>query len=118
MLATVLIVVTLGHADAPHLAVTPADDAAACAAKAGAVTAVLDKAGFAVAAARCVQTDQRFSAYRHGPDAPAPIHPFRVTLPARGGATVEALARLSDCDAAPDADPAVFCAVSAQTLID
>lgn len=117
MLSTVLIVLTLGHADAPHLAVTPADDAAACATKAGSVSAVLEQAGFPVAAAHCVQTDQRFTPYRHGPDAPAPVNAFRVTLPAAGGVTVEPLAGLSDCTAAPDVDPAVFCALSAQELL-
>ncbi|WP_134725622.1 hypothetical protein [Paracoccus luteus] len=117
MLSTVLIVLTLGHADGPHLAVTPADDAAACAAKAGAVTAVLEQSGYPVAAARCVETDQRFTPYRHGAGAPAPVNAFRVTLPAAGGAKAEPLAALSDCTAAPDADPAVFCALSAQELL-
>lgn len=115
MLHTLLIVLTLGHADGPHLAITEAGDMAACAARAEAVTAVLTDAGYPVAAHRCFQTEQRFTPYSHGPDAPAPTHAYRVTLPAEGGALIEPVATLSGCTPAPEAVPPVFCALSTQT---
>lgn len=114
MLSTVLIVVTLGHADAPHVSFSSAPDAPACAAKAEAVTGLLAGAGYRIGAQRCIQTDLAFAPYDHA--ATAYPHAYRLTLPADAaqGGTVEPLGRLSDCTAAPEADPAVWCVVSAQ----
>ena len=115
MLSTVLILVTLGHADAPHVAFSPAPDMAACADKAQSLGAVLKGAGYRIAADRCVQTDLAFAPYQHA--ATAYPHAWRLTIPADAAtpATVEPLAALSDCTPV-DADPQVICAVSAQGL--
>lgn len=114
MLATVLIIVTLGHADAPHVSFSQAENLEACEAKAEALTSVLERANYQVGATRCVQTELTLSPYdRAAKEFP---HAFRISLPNDASATIEQLDSLSECTAAPDADPAVFCAVSAQTI--
>lgn len=117
MLSTVLILVTLGHADAPHVAFSTAPDMAACEEKAAALTGVLAGAGYRIAAQRCVQTDLAFAPYDHGAtDFPAS---YRLSLPADAaqGAAIEPLAKLADCTPDPDGNPAVWCAVSAQPVV-
>lgn len=114
MLSTVLIVVTLGHADAPHVAFTRADDMEACATRAEVLTGVLRDAGYRIGAQRCIETELGFAPYDHG--ATAYPHAYRLTVPADPAAlaTIEPLADLSACTPDEDADPAVWCAVSAQ----
>ena len=117
MISTVLILVTLGHADAPHVAFSTAPDMAACAEKARSLGAVLTGAGYRIAADRCLQTDLVFAPYQHA--ATAYPHAYRLTFPADPALapTVEPLAKLSACTSAPDADPQVICAVSAQAIV-
>ena len=117
MLSTVLILVTLGHADAPHVAFSTTPDMPACEGKATALTGVLTGAGYRIAARRCIQTDLAFARYDHGATE-FPVS-YRLTLPADAaqGATIEPLAALADCTANPDGDPAVWCAVSAQPVV-
>ena len=58
MLKPVLVVLTLAQGgDATHLALTSADTAQDCAAKAQAVQKVLEGAGHTVLAARCAEVD-------------------------------------------------------------
>ena len=114
MLQTVLIVLTLGHADGAHLSLTRADDAAACAQKSEGLAKILSDAGYTVGARRCIETDLRFTPYQ--PGATEMPHRFKVTLP-QTGAEVQALASGDDCTAAPDGQPQVVCAVSAQQVL-
>lgn len=114
MLSTVLIIITLGHADAPHVSFSATESVEACAAKAEAITGVLKGAGYRIGAERCVETDLPLAAYDHAAkDFP---HPYRITLPAdvTQGGMIEPLDNLADCTAATDRNPAVWCAVSAQ----
>ncbi len=115
MLQTVLIVLTLGHADGTHLSLTQADNPAACEQKSQALGKILTDAGYTIGAGRCVPENLRFTPYQ--PGAHDMANRFRVTLPLAGGATVEALGPDETCTPAPDADPAVFCARSAQQLL-
>lgn len=117
MLSTILILVTLGHADAPHVAFSTAPDMATCAETALSLGAVLTGAGYRIGADRCVQTAQRFSAYDHS--AKAFPHAYRLTLPADPArpATIEPVAALADCTPSDGTDPAVICAVSAQGVV-
>ena len=125
MLSTLLVVVTLGHADAPHVAFTPTDNPAACAARAEVIGGVLRDAGYRIAVQSCVETDLRVTPYDHR--ATAYPHAWRLTVPAAiDGATppalqIEPLDSLSDCtpDEIPDETgaPAIWCAVSAQAPV-
>lgn len=115
MLKSVLVVLTLAQGGgATHLALTSAEDAAGCATKSGVVRKVLEDAGMTVIDARCGETYLNFTPYGHGASAEGHVHPWRVTLPASGGVTIEPLTAAETCVPAPDASPAVHCAMSAQ----
>lgn len=118
MLKPVLVVLTLAPGSgATHLALTSPRDAQDCAARSQAVAQVLEDAGLRVLAARCGETDLDFTPYAHGADSGPPVHPWRVTLP-EVGVLIEPLAQGEDCTPAPDAAPAVHCALSAQAVAE
>lgn len=118
MLKPVLVVLTLAPGGGTtHLALSSPEDAAACAARAEAVRGVLEGAGVEVIATRCAETDLSFTAYAHGEAQGPHVHPWRVTLPA-SGAVIEPLDATDGCVPAPEATPAVHCALSAQALAD
>lgn len=118
MLKPVLVVLTLAQGgDATHLALTSADTAQDCAAKAQAVQKVLEGAGHTVLAARCAETDLEFTPYGHKGDSAGHPHPWRVTLP-ETGAVIEPLAEGAACTPAPEGTPAVHCAWSAQGVVE
>lgn len=117
MLKPVLVVLTLAPGgEATHLALTSAETAQECAAKSQAVRQVLQDAGVKVIEARCAETDLAFTPYGHGGKGPH-VHPWRVTLPATG-ALIEPLPAAETCAPAPDATPAVHCALSAQAVAE
>ena len=106
MLKPVLVVLTLAQGgDATHLALTSAETAQDCAAKAQAVQKVLEGAGHTVLAARCTETDLEFTPYGHGGDSAERPHAWRVTLP-ETGAVIEPLAQGEGCTPALDGTPA------------
>lgn len=116
MLKPVLIVLTLAQGgDATHLALSSPVDAGDCAARARSVQQVLEEAGVLVIAARCAETDLGFTPYGHGDAARPRVHRWRVTLP-ETGAALEPLTAADSCVPAPDATPAVHCALSAQEV--
>lgn len=118
MLKPVLVVLTLAPGGgATHLALTSAETAQDCAAKAQSVRQVLEDAGRTVLAARCAETALAFTPYGHGGDSARRPHAWRVTLP-ENGAVIEPLAQGADCTPAPDSTPAVHCAWSAQGAVE
>lgn len=118
MLKPVLVVLTLAPGGgATHLALSSPEDAAACAARAEVVRGVLEGSGVKVIATRCAETDLSFTAYAHGDVQSPHVHPWRVTLPA-SGAVIEPLGATESCVPAPEATPAVHCALSAQAMTD
>lgn len=117
MLKSVLVVLTLAPGgEATHLALTSAESAQECAAKSRAVRQVLLDAGVQVIDTRCAETDVAFTPYGHGNKGPH-VHPWRVTLP-ETGALIEPLSAAEACVPAPDATPAVHCALSAQAVAE
>lgn len=118
MLKPVLVVLTLAQGGGTtQLALTSPENAQDCAARAQVVRQVLEDAGRQVIAARCGETDVEFSAYGHGEKGGSHVHPWRVSLP-ETGATIEPLAEGEACVPAPDASPAVHCAMSAQGVVN
>ena len=118
MLKPVLVVLTLAPGGgATHLALTSAETAGECAAKAQAVRKVLEGARRTVLAARCAETAVAFTPYGHGGDSAGRPHAWRVTLPDTG-AVIEPLAPGADCTPAPNSAPAVHCAWSAQGAVE
>lgn len=115
-LSVVLVLVTLSAGEPPHVSFSTAEDAADCAAKGERLGAILTGAGYRIGAQACVETEARFAPYDHG--ASVFPHAYRVTVPATGAAAVAPLDRIGDCTAAPEADPAVWCALSAQAPLD
>lgn len=113
MLKPVLVILTLAQGGGTHLALTSAEDADECLAKADVVTQVLEGAGLQVIAARCGETGLSFTPYSHSAQSGAHVHRWRVTLP-ETGAIIEPLAPGESCDPTPTAVPAVHCALSAQ----
>lgn len=116
MLKTVLVILTLGEGGATHLSLTAADGAQDCAARGERLAGVLTQAGYQVIGQSCTETALTFTPYVPGAEAGAFVNRWRVTLsdPAR----IEPLVADAACTPAPDADPAVFCAVSAQQAVD
>src|SRR5699024_6517472 len=96
MLATVLVIVTLCHTDAPHVSFSATADAGECATKSETVTGMLAGAGYQIAAARCIETDLRFAPYDHA--ATEMDAAYLITLPAEpaSGGTIDSLRGLSD----------------------
>ncbi|SEI12905.1 hypothetical protein [Paracoccus alkenifer] len=115
MLKPVLVVLTLAQGGGTHLALTSAEDTQECLAKADVVAQVLEGAGLQVIEARCGETALNFTPYGHSDKSGSHIHPWRVIL-TETDVTIEPLAPGETCDPAPDAMPAVHCALSAQTL--
>lgn len=120
MLKTALVILTASSGGDVSLAVTTASNAKDCAAKAEGVTGTLAAAGITVLAHRCGETDLRFSPYGHGKSSGAARHDYRVTLPAdpAAGFVIEPVVAGETCTAAPDADPAIICASSTQTILN
>ncbi|HRO14395.1 MAG TPA: hypothetical protein PLL33_05010 [Paracoccus sp. (in: a-proteobacteria)] len=116
MLKTVLVILTLGEGGATHLSLSAAEDARDCAARGERLAGVLTQAGYQVLGQGCAQTGLEVTPYVPGADAQAFVNRWRVTL--SDPAMIEPLAPDAACMPAPDADPAVFCAVSAQQVVD
>ena len=115
MLKPVLVILTLAQGGGTHLALTSAEDADECLAKADVVTQVLEGAGLQVIEARCGKTALSFTPYSHSAQSGSHIHPWRVTLP-ETGVEIEPLAAGESCIPATDSVPAVHCALSAQGI--
>lgn len=118
MLHWVLIVLTAASPGQPHLAVTPAQDAADCADKADLIRQVLTVGGYHIVALDCGQTAVQMTPYRHGHDPDQVIHAYRVTLPGKDRPQDLVITPLNGqpCQPAPDAVPAVYCALSQQQV--
>lgn len=109
MLHIALVILTATPDGAVSLAVSPADDIAACEANRAQLEAILKGAEITVLAARCGQTDLTFSPFYHGAAPEDEVHRYRVTLPAEGY-VIAPLAEGAACSPAEG----VFCARSAQ----
>lgn len=118
MLQWVLVILTAGSPDQPHLAVTSALDQEDCAAKADVVSQILTAGGYEIIDARCAQTSIRMTPYRHAHTPDEVIHTYQVTLPAgdrTDGLDIVSMDK-SRCQPDPNAENPVYCAVSAQKL--
>lgn len=113
MLKAVLVILTLAPDGTTHLALSPADDTADCAAKREVVGQILAGAGATVIAARCGQTDLTFAPYQHAAPAEAYVHRWHVHL-AEEGPVVRPLRKGEACEERRDVKQPTYCAVSAQ----
>ncbi len=118
MLKTALLVLTLTDAGATRVTLSEADTLADCEAGRDAVTAILGGAGVEVLAALCGgESTLRVTPFAHGVPPEQEVHRYRVEISGTRF-VVTPLAEAEACAPAPDAEPAVHCAVSAQTPVD
>lgn len=117
MLQTTLLVLTLTSGGELRVTLSPAADMVECEANRDAVVTILTDAGRPPIAALCGETGLRLTPFVHGTPEKDEIHRYRVGLPSAGGFTVVPLAGGESCTPAPEADPAVHCARSAQAVL-
>ncbi len=117
MIATALLILTLTDAGATRVTLSEMPSPEDCAASRSAVTGVLDSAGIPVLAALCGESALRLTPFLHGTPPEEEVHRYRVEL-AGAGFAVTPLADGETCAPAPDAEPAVHCAVSAQVPVE
>ena len=117
MLETTLLVLTLTTSGDVRVTLSYAEDVSECAASRDAVVGILTDAGQPPLVALCGATDLKVTEFIHGTPPEAEVNRYRVELPAVGGFTVTPLAADTACAPASEADPAVYCAVSAQEVI-
>lgn len=114
MLKTTLLILTMIPGEAPRVTLSAYDSAEECEAARDVVSQILTEAGQEPQAALCGETGLRVTPYVHGAPRRAEVNHYRIELPAEGGFTVAALQEGEVCEDAHEADPAVWCAVSAQ----
>lgn len=117
MLKTALLVLTLTDAGATRVTLSQTDTLADCEAGRDAVTAILGGAGVEVLAALCGESALRVTPFEHGVPPEQEVHRYRVEIVGEDF-VVTPLAEAEACAPAPDAEPAVHCAVSAQTPVE
>ncbi len=117
MLKTTLLILTVMAGGDLRVTLSQAEDEAECEANRDAVVTILTDAGRAPLLALCGASDLRLTPFVHGTPPEAEIHRYRIELPAAGGFTVTHLAAGEICTAAPDAEPAVHCARSGQSVL-
>lgn len=117
MLKTTLLMLTVMAGDDLRVTLSPAADEIECEANRDAVVTILGNAGRAPLAALCGATELRLTPFVHGTPPEAEVHRYRVELPLAGGFRVTPLGGEERCTAAPEADPAVYCARSAQSVL-
>lgn len=117
MLKTTLLMLTVMAGGDLRVTLSPAADEVECEANRDAVVTILAEAGRPPLAALCGASDLRLTPFVHGTPPEAEIHRYRVELPAAGGFRITPLTGDESCTAAPQADPAVHCARSAQTVL-
>ena len=116
MLKSVLVILTTTSAGGSHLALSPADDPADCAAKREVVSQILTGAGYTIAGASCALTDLRFTAYDHSAPDSAYVHRWRVQL-SEDVPVIHPLTAGEDCKERLDAKQPVYCPLSAQQAL-
>ncbi|MDO5612707.1 MAG: hypothetical protein Q4G14_05620 [Paracoccus sp. (in: a-proteobacteria)] len=116
MMKSTLLILTLMADDGTRITMSSYDSPDACEGAREVVTQVLADAGQEMLVAMCGETDVRVTPYVHGAPRRAEVNRFRVELPQTGGFTVTPLTD-EPCEDAPDADPAVYCTLSAQRVI-
>lgn len=116
MLKSTLLILTLMADDGTRLTLSVYDSSEECEGARDVVMQVLTDAGQEPVVAMCGETDLRVTPYVHGAPRRAEVNRYRVELPAEGGFAVTPLTD-EDCADAPDADPAVYCTLSAQQVI-
>lgn len=117
MLKTVLLILTLTGDGGTRVTLTDSDSPADCEASREVVSQILTEAGSPPLLARCGDSALRLTPFVHGIPPAAEIHRYRVELPAAGGFTVRPLSPGEICTPAPQADPAVHCARSGQSVL-
>lgn len=117
MLKTTLLMLTVMAGGDLRVTLSPAADEVECEANRDAVVTILADAGRAPLAALCGASDLRLTPFVHGTPPEAEVHRYRVELPLAGGFSVTPLLGDAPCTAAPKAEPAVYCARSAQTVL-
>lgn len=117
MLETALLLLTLTAEGDLRVNLTPAADAAECETDRETVVGILTGAGQAPLAARCGQTGLRLTPFSHGTGPDDEIHRYRVELPSAGGYRLTPLTEAQTCTPAEEAEPAVYCARSAQAVL-
>ena len=117
MLKSALLILTLAEGGATRVTLTESDSPADCEASRDVVTQILTEAGSAPLAAVCGETDLRLTPFIHGTPPDAEIHLYRVELPQAGGFTIVPLAEGEACTPDTEADPAVHCTRSGQSVL-
>jgi hypothetical protein len=116
MLKMTMLLLTLTAGGDIRVTLSEAESAQDCADSLEVVSQVLAESGNPPLAGRCAETALRLTPFEHGVAPEDEIHRYRVILPAAGGFAVEPLAADAACTPAPQADPAVFCARSGQSV--
>ncbi len=117
MLKTVLLILTLAGDGGVRMTLTDSDSLAECEASLEVVSQILTEAGSPPLLARCGESALRLTPFVHGTPPEAETHRYRVELPAAGGLAVRPLGPDEACTPAPEADPAVHCARSGQSVL-
>ena len=117
MLKSALLILTLADGGATRVTLTESESPEDCEASREVVTQILTEAGSAPLAAVCGETDLRLTPFIHGTPPEAETHRYRVEVARSGGFTVTPLGAEAPCAAAPDADPAVHCTRSGQSVL-
>ena len=116
MLKTTLLILTLMSDGGTRVTLSAYDSPQECEAARDVVTQVLTAAQTEPLVALCGETELRVTPYIHGAPRRAEVHRYRVELPAEGGFAVTPLTD-EPCEDDEDADPAVWCTLSAQQVI-
>lgn len=117
MMKTALLILSLTADGGARATLAEKDSMDQCETSRETVVRILTEAGQAPHVGRCGETDVRVTPYQQGPDPEGPLLRLRIEVPAAGGFSITALGPDAPCAAAPEAEPAVYCAHSTQTLI-
>ncbi|QRZ14231.1 hypothetical protein JWJ88_12075 (plasmid) [Paracoccus methylovorus] len=117
MLETILLMLTLMPGGDVRVTFSHSADADECEAYREVVSGILEEAGNPPLVALCGETDLRVTPFVHGTRPEDEVHRYRVELPSAGGYQVTPLPAGTACTPAPQANPAVYCARSAQMVL-
>lgn len=117
MLETALLMLTLTADGELRVTLSPAADAAECEIDRETVVGILTDAGQPPLVALCGQTALRLTPFVHGAGPAEETHRYRVELPSAGGYAITPLAEGEACTAREHAEPAIYCARSAQAVL-
>ncbi|MDO5622347.1 MAG: hypothetical protein Q4G24_12845 [Paracoccus sp. (in: a-proteobacteria)] len=115
MLKPALVILTLMGDGGTRITLSAADSPEECEARREVLTQVLTHAGQAPLLAICGETALRLSPFVHGVPEQAEVNRYRLTMQG-GGFIVEPLGD-APCLDARDAEPAIWCARSAQIVL-